>query len=243
MEEFLRGPESILVILDSDLLVARDFLHQARTLLPRTDGLLSLFHAHTHPGTEEGPLLRKHTVGFAGTVWTRPLVEEVLAKVPLTIHFDDAICAYLREQKRGIFSLQHSAVQHIGLLAGENSRFARSDFGLSFTGTEWYNISAIHEVFLQGCQHEFQRLEVQQRELAAKSDEAMKALRQEIKLLRSAAALYDGIPAGGEFPVLTFRQRLTAWLARVAFGLLRFSARSAPRGLNPPADHARQNES
>jgi hypothetical protein len=228
MEEFLRGPESILIILDSDLITARDFLRQARSLLPLTEGLLSLFHAHTHPGTEEGPLLRKHSVGFAGTVWTRALVEEALAKVPFTIHFDNGICDYLRDKNRGIFSLKHSAVQHIGLLSGENSRFASSDFGLSFTGTEWYNLSAIHEVFLQGCQHEFQRMEKRQWELSAKSDQEIKALKQEIKLLRRGAALYEGISEVGNRGDgdLTFRQRGTAWLAKVAFALLRFSARS-----------------
>jgi hypothetical protein len=228
MEEFLCGPESILVILDSDLIVARDFLRQARTLLPLTEGLLSLFHAHTHPGTEEGPLLRKHSVGFAGTVWTRALVEEALAKVHFTIHFDNGICDYLREKNRGIFSLKHSAVQHIGLLSGENSRFARSDFGLSFTGTEWYNLSAIHEVFLQGCQHEFQQMEKRQWELSAKSDQEIQALQQEIKLLQRAAALYEGVPEvlDRRSPELPFRQRGAAWLARIAFSLLRFSTRS-----------------
>jgi len=244
MEEFLRGPESILIILDSDLLVARDFLHQARTMLPLAEGLLSLFHAHTHPGTEEGALLRKHSVGFAGTVWTRALVEEVLAKLPFMDYFDDRICDYLREQKRGIFSLKHSAVQHIGLVSGVNSRFAISDYGLSFTGTEWYNQSAIQEVILLGCQQEFRRMEQKQRELAAKSDEAIRALKQEIKLLRRSAALYEGIPEAAPFPAVTFKKCLTAWLARVAFGLLRISARRVPAEPKPPADQSQQrNES
>jgi hypothetical protein len=228
MESFVRGPESILVILDSDLIVARDFLRHAREMLPLTDGLLSLLHAHTHPGTEEGPLLRKHSVGFAGTVWTRALVEEALAHVHFTIHFDNGICDYLRARRRGIFSLKHSAVQHIGLLSGENSRFASSDFGLSFTGTEWYNLSAIHEVFLQGCQDEFRRMEKQQRELSAKSARAIETLRQEIKVLRKAAALYDGIPEDTARDAPTLRQRITGWLARAAFVLLRFSVRPRP---------------
>jgi hypothetical protein len=244
MEEFLRGPEPILVILDSDLLVARDFMRQARTMLPLTEGLLSLFHAHTHPGAEEGPLVRKHSVGFAGTVWTRALVEEVLAKLPATDYFDDRICDYLREQKRGIFSLKHSAVQHIGLVSGVNSRFAVSDYGLSFTSTEWYNLSAIHEVFLLGCQQDLQRMEQQQRDLSAKSDEEIRALKHELKLLRRAAALYDGTPEAGPFPAVTFKQRLTAWLARLAFGLLRISARRVPAEPKPPADQNQQrNES
>jgi hypothetical protein len=227
MEEFLCGPESILIILDSDLLVARNFLHLARTVLPLTEGLLSLFHAHTHPGTEEGPLLRKNAVGFAGTVWTRALVEEVLEKVPFTNHFDSEICNYLRERKRGIFSLKHSAVQHIGLLRGENSRFANSDFGLSFTGTEWYNLSAIHEILLQGCQHEFHRIEKEQQKLVSKSDREIEALKQELKLLRRAAALYEGIPdVRDPRQGLAFKKRLTFWLAKIAFALLRSSTRS-----------------
>jgi hypothetical protein len=228
MEAFLDSTESILLILDSDLIVTRDFLHQARMMLPLTDGLLSLLHAHTHPGTEAGPLLRKHSVGFAGTVWTRALVEEILAKVQFTVHFDNGICDYLRGQKHGIFSLKYSAVQHIGLLAGENSRFAVSDFGLSFTGTEWYNLSAIYEVLLQGCQLEFERIEKRQHEQVSKSDREIAALKKEIMLLRRAAALYQGIPEvrDWESPASTIGQRLASWLAMVAFKLLRFSIRS-----------------
>jgi hypothetical protein len=226
MEAFLRGPESILIILDSDMIVARDFLRPARELLPLTEGLLSLFHAHTHPGTEAGPLLRKDAVGFAGTVWTRNLVEEVLAKVTFTIHFDNGICDYLRAQKRGIFSLKESAVQHIGLVFGENSRFGRCDFGLSFTGTEGYNISAIHEVFLLGSQAEFQRLEKLQHDFWTKSNRTIDELKHEIELLRRGAALYAGIPDAPINPAPTWRQKIAAGLARIAFRLLHFSARS-----------------
>ncbi len=83
-------------------------------------------------------------------------------------------------------------------------------------------------------------MEQQQRDLSAKSEEAIRALKQEIKLLRRAAALYDGIPDAGQLPAVTFKQRLTAWLARVAYGLLRFSARCVPAELKPAADQSPQ---
>jgi hypothetical protein len=223
MEAFLSRNESILVILDSDLVVAKNFLAEARTMLPLTDGLLSLFNAHSHPSIEKGPLLVKKSIGFAGSVWTRPIVEEILENVPFTIHFDDAICDFLRATKREILCLRHSAVQHLGLVRGENSKFLTSDYGISFTDTSWYNVSAIQEVFLQGCRGEFQRIDRRHHQSCARHDEEMKRLREEIELLRSAVALYQGDATATPRGTLSLRRRFGASLAKIAFGLLRMA--------------------
>jgi hypothetical protein len=151
-------PESILVCLDSDLLVAQDFVATLITEFPRTDGLLSLLNAQSHHGVLRDGLLVKPSVGFAGTVWSRPVVEDVLLNVPPTPRYDWDICAHLTATGREIFCLPNSAVQHLGLSEGQNSQFLRSDYGLSFTDTAWYNLSAIQEMLLFGVRQELLNL-------------------------------------------------------------------------------------
>ena len=221
MQSFLRSEHSTLIILDSDLLVAKDFLNLALEMLPRTQGLLSLLHAHTHPGRPAGDLLIKDSVGFAGTVWTRELIREVMEKVPVSSYFDDDICAYLRKENREIYSLRESAVQHIGLSAGENSTFTSADYGLSFKDTSWYNLSAIHETLLHGCQQEFLRLDHRHRQEIARLNRSLESMREELKLVTRGVALYQGdaeLPSSAQ---LTISTRIRCFLAQAAFRLLR----------------------
>jgi len=175
--------EAALVILDSDLLVARDFLATALAVFPRTDGLLSLFNAHSHPGVMRDGLLVKQSVGFAGTVWSRALVEEVLREVPPTDRFDWDICDHLRATGRQVFCLPDSAVQHAGLLAGQNSRLLSADYGLGFTDTSWYNLSVLQEMLLFGVRQELRTAGAALGRLA-EMEARVEALQAEVAQLR-----------------------------------------------------------
>jgi len=167
--------EGLLVCLDSDLLVAGDFLARIRAAWPKSDGVLSLFNAHTHPGVRsargEG-LLEKETVGFAGTVWSRAVIADVLVNVVPTPRFDWDICKLLEETGRAIVCLEDSAVQHIGMV-GQNSRFLTSDYGLGFADAHWANLSAIQEATLFGAREEIAALR-----------KRVGALRKEVTMLR-----------------------------------------------------------
>lgn len=150
--------EDILVCLDSDLLVAEDIIATLQDAFPRTDGLLSLLNAPSHPGTLRDGLLVKRSVGFAGTAWSRAVVAEVLEHVKPSPRYDWDICEHLVAQGREIFCLPHSAVQHLGFAQGQNSHFLRADYGLGFTDTNWWNISAIQETLLFGVRQEFRNV-------------------------------------------------------------------------------------
>jgi hypothetical protein len=176
--------EAVLVILDSDLLVAQDVLARLQAALPRTDGLLSLFNAQSHPGVLRDGLLVKPTVGFAGTVWTRELVAEMLQHVQPTPRFDWDICTRMQNTGRKIFCLPDSAVQHIGIAAGQNSQFLRSDYGLGFRDTAWYNLAAIQEVTLFGTRAEIARMQQEMVRALAETRAELAALRAELEALR-----------------------------------------------------------
>ncbi|MBC9207374.1 glycosyltransferase [Roseomonas aerophila] len=150
--------EDILVCLDSDLLVAEDVIATLQAAFPRTDGLLSLLNAPSHPGTLRNGLLVKRSVGFAGTAWSRDVVAEVLEHVQPSPRYDWDICEHLVATGREIFCLPDSAVQHLGFAQGQNSHFLRADYGLSFTDTNWWNVSAIQETLLFGVRQEFRNV-------------------------------------------------------------------------------------
>ncbi|MBE9604096.1 glycosyltransferase [Acetobacteraceae bacterium H6797] len=172
--------EDLLVCLDSDLVVARDFLARIRAAWPATDGVLSLFNAHTHPGAPSGRgegLLVKEAVGFAGTVWARPVIADALIHVVPTPRFDWDICKRLEETGRAILCLENSAVQHIGMV-GQNSRFLTSDYGLGFADDHWANLAAIQEVTLFGARKEIAALRRQ-----------VETLRKDVAMLRVKAAV------------------------------------------------------
>lgn len=175
--------EEALVILDSDLLVARDFLARLRAAWPLGDGVLGLFNAHTHrprPEPVAPGLLRKDTIGFAGTAWSRAVLEDVLIHVIPTPRFDWDICTRLATTRRRILCLADSAVQHIGM-TGQNSRFLTADYGLGFADDTWPNLAALQEMTLFGARSEILALQA-----------AVAGLRREVAALRREAAASRG---------------------------------------------------
>jgi hypothetical protein len=198
MRRFIEASDRrVLLVLDSDLLVAGDFLDQALEAFPRCQGLLSLFNPPSHPGVarEDGLLLKPH-VGFAGTVWSREAVVDVLAHVTPSRRFDWEICERFVAEGRAILCLPDSAVQHLGLADGQNSSILRSDYGLSFTDTAWQNTSPLLEAVLFGMREEMKAQRVAMRTAKVEHDHALGELRAEIaSLQRTLEAV-----AGGRLP-------------------------------------------
>lgn len=131
--EFLRGQSEYLLILDSDLLVSSDCLEFVCDVIPETDGVLSLFNTKAHPVSEETSderVVLKTSIGFAGSVWSRAIVEEIIRNVPASGNWDWDICSYLSGRLR-IFCARDSKVQHIGFL-GQNSSDGSFDYGSGF---------------------------------------------------------------------------------------------------------------
>jgi hypothetical protein len=195
MRRFLeQHDQRLLVVLDSDLLVAPDFLDRTLEAFPRTQGLLSLFNANSHPGVarEDGLLVKPH-VGFAGTVWSREAVADVLAHVKPSRRFDWEICERFVAEGRAILCLAESAVQHLGLGEGQNSMILKADYGLSFADASWQNTSPLLEAILFGLREELKAQRNAMRQAKVEHDHTVGELRAEIAGLRRAL---DAVAAG-----------------------------------------------
>jgi len=129
---FVHSDYQQLLLLDSDLIVADGWLHASWRGFAHAQGLLSLFNTPKHHAfAPAGPgLVQKTSVGFAGTLWSRELVREVLQQVGAGGAYDWDICAYL-QNRRKIMCLLDSCVQHFGV-EGQNSCLTRFDYGIGF---------------------------------------------------------------------------------------------------------------
>ncbi len=123
----------LLLVLDSDLVVASDWMARALPLMDRCDGLLSLFNTPNHaPISADGPLVEKASVGMAATIWHRDLAAEVLASVPAGNCWDMRAAEHVRTSGRRVFAVRDSLVQHLGFGSGQNSGPGRGDIGHAF---------------------------------------------------------------------------------------------------------------
>jgi glycosyltransferase involved in cell wall biosynthesis len=144
----------ILVLLDSDLIVASDFLDVGVELLPGSDGILSLFNAPSHRAVGcRGPFLLKKTIGAAATLWRRDVAREMLDHVTPGPRFDWRFCQFLNDAGYSICVTKESRVQHLGFTEGQNSRFdGKGDIGLGFSDKDACNSYRLAEIILHYMQ-------------------------------------------------------------------------------------------
>lgn len=135
-DEFLRGGYSYLVILDSDMIVSRDW-HQRLDDLVNTPGFTigSLYNSASHAQTEDhGDYVVKPTAGFAGMVFSR----EILTNIKTRIRgiFDDWTVNRL---VGNVFRVSKpSAVAHIGINGQWNGgNYAAIDKAVDF---DWSSV-------------------------------------------------------------------------------------------------------
>jgi glycosyltransferase involved in cell wall biosynthesis len=149
----------IFIILDSDLICARDFLDQTLALIKTTDGFLSLFNTPSHPAIgARGGLLLKEDVGAAGTVWTAELARAMLAATPEGRTFDWRFCDYLRQARIDILTVKASLVQHLGFAEGQNSSDRGGDIGIGFTDVDSFNAYLMQQEFAHALNQSFKMI-------------------------------------------------------------------------------------
>lgn len=133
---FLDRDHRHLLILDSDMIANRSAVMDGLRLREGFDGLVSLYNSRNHPGTPGGEdRLAKRTVGNAGTLWTRPLAELVMAELgsnPAIVNIDDAYCTLFEARGIGIVAFERSRVQHLGIVGTNNRYFGGFEHGLGF---------------------------------------------------------------------------------------------------------------
>jgi alpha-mannosidase II len=119
LEWFLSTKYDVLVLLDSDLIVAPDWHAELRTGLRESTGLLSLYRsgAPKHKSVSCGDVLcQQPSMGNAGTVWRRDLAKRMLAEMSARDGgFDWGWSEWCTKNKVPMEALKKSAVLHIGM--------------------------------------------------------------------------------------------------------------------------------
>jgi glycosyltransferase involved in cell wall biosynthesis len=178
----------ILVIIDSDLILARNCLTTMLSLIDRTEGVLSLFNTPNHWAIrDKGDLLQKRTIGAAATAWRRDVASKVLKGVEPGSIWDWRACEFLTAQRTPIFTVKDSLVQHLGFAAGENSHALRGDVGLGYYDDDFRNAyNWINEV-AAAQQNSFRRVKLRLDELEFRLSKQEKySLRGGFRMVRNA---------------------------------------------------------
>ena len=166
----------VLVLLDSDLIVASDFLEVGIDLLAKSDGVLSLFNTPNHPAADsQAPFVLKKTIGSAATLWRRDLAREMLAHVAPGPRFDWRFSEFLVGAGYQIYVTKNSRVQHAGFGEGQNSNSGIGDFGVGFSDADPRNSYRMAEVILYYMQYN-----------ARNNTDRMNSLENKIGLLESS---------------------------------------------------------
>lgn len=118
LEWFITTDYDWLVTLDSDLIVHPDWLELLRGMLPRTQGVVSLYHSG-NPNhltlTCDNSLCEMQSLGNAGIVWSKVLATKMLSEMSQSDGFDWGWTEWLRKQKIPQYAAKDSLVLHVGM--------------------------------------------------------------------------------------------------------------------------------
>jgi hypothetical protein len=135
-KDFLLTQDEYFFNADSDIIFSKEWLSTALNLLPKTNGILSIFNASSHPLKKnvDNDLCIKETIGAAGTLISRQRVVELMR----VFDFEDSaasfdwICSqYFTSRGIDVYCTNNSLVQHIGY-HGQNYLSGFFDYGRNF---------------------------------------------------------------------------------------------------------------
>ena len=148
-EDFLKSGDDVFFNADSDLIFSHDWMEKGIYFLEKTEGILSIFNAASHPAIfeNEGLCEKKH-LGAAGTFFIRERLMEFISNKcdedePMGI--DWSWSRYFQTRGVKLFSTTQSFVQHIGL-EGFNSQLGLFDFGKNFFVDSQLNGQILNDV-------------------------------------------------------------------------------------------------
>lgn len=139
-------------MLDSDLLCHPLCIEMAERLLDKTDGILSLYNSTYHKAygriTIDGEeCLVKKTVGAAGLLMKRSIVQRIIANCPQSRTYDWDLSNYLSRNGIRLIVTEKSYVQHIGLHGTNTGSSSATDFGLNFYLNDTQNEKILVDFF------------------------------------------------------------------------------------------------
>ncbi len=157
--DFLETGDDVLVNCDSDMIFHSGWLVKVKELLPLTDGVLSCYNSILHVPVDNFSLngekiVRKETVGSAGTVFTRTIVERIVSNVRPSYKYDWDWCRYLATIGTRLLVTERSYIQHIGIVGQNCDAVHIVDYGLNFypsdNDTLRLNVAFFEQVALAG---------------------------------------------------------------------------------------------
>jgi hypothetical protein len=149
--DFLSTSDKYFFNADSDIIFSEKWLIDAFNLLPRTNGILSVFNASSHPVKHivDQDLCIKETIGAAGTLIARERVAEIMKvfspKDSIT-SFDWICSQYFTSHGIDVYCTNNSLIQHIGY-HGQNYRSGFFDYGKNFNVEDIRNGQIINDIF------------------------------------------------------------------------------------------------
>ncbi len=155
MVDFLKSDDDVLFVCDSDLIMHPECLWFIENTIDKTEGIMSVYNSARHPSYDiaDNDFLLKKSIGAAGSVFTRKMIEQVIQAVPekFANYWDWAISFYLQSISKKIYVSKQSFVQHIGI-KGENNTILSLDYGINYqpqTALEKEQLSDFYKVFFQ----------------------------------------------------------------------------------------------
>ncbi len=135
--DFLATEDDIFVSADSDLIFHPSIVEQIHSLAPLCDGVFSLYNSIAHPSIRTVTIsgqkwLEKKTLGAAGVVFNRRVLQSITEKIPLGPSYDYKWSAHLAEQGLRLLCTKQSYIQHIGIYGQNHIKGFAVDFGLNF---------------------------------------------------------------------------------------------------------------
>lgn len=150
-KDFLKTKDDILVQLDSDMIVSKEFYKKLLEIFQEISkddiGVYSLYNSNCHPFKEKGRRKRingedfyeKSDIGGACVIFPRKIVEKIIKEIIIKNEdyscFDWKWSAYLKENNIPIYVSKKSYIQHVGLGGQNNKEISELDFGKNFEGT------------------------------------------------------------------------------------------------------------
>jgi hypothetical protein len=155
--DFLTADDDLLIVADSDLIFRPDMISAVQRVIGLTDGYMSVYNSAVHPpfdrcAADGVSLVLKASIGAAGSVMTKSVVERIIANVPASRSFDWDWSRYLCSHGVRLFVTEESYAQHIGV-HGQNSSSFSTEYGLNFFPGSHSNEVALSRFIEQLIRH------------------------------------------------------------------------------------------
>ncbi len=148
--DFLNTNDDILIQLDSDMLIGKDFFLMVSEIsknILKEEAVYSLYNSNSHEFIEENVFkiinkeifkLKEH-IGGACVIFSKKTLEKIIKNIKIKnndfSNYDYKWSKYLRENNIPIYVSQKSYVQHIGVGGQNNTSIKNIDIGYDFVGT------------------------------------------------------------------------------------------------------------